>query len=67
MLQPTNLVQFISFPAEVQSSDEEDPVVDSNKCSNDEINKQFSTHFHIASEQAVSLKKTYILHSAASK
>ncbi|KAJ6643279.1 WD repeat-containing protein 89 [Pseudolycoriella hygida] len=50
------------------SSDEDDSeIIDGNTCSDLELTELFTSQYHLSAEECVSLKKTYILHMAASK
>lgn len=41
--------------------------MDEDTCTDAELNKLFTNQYHLASEECVSLKKSYILHMAANK
>lgn len=49
------------------SEDEETDIIDENTCTDTELSELFINQYHLASEECVSLKKTYILHMASSK
>lgn len=51
----------------MESSDEENPTIDGDTCTDIELAKLFRTQFHLAAEECVSLKKSYILNLDASK
>lgn len=54
--------------AENSDSDECEPVEkDADTCTENELNKMFQSKFHIASEESVSLEKSYVLHMSASR
>lgn len=53
------------FDDKADSSDEEDPVLDEDSCTQSEINELFKFNYYVTSEQSVSLKKNYILHLGA--
>lgn len=67
----TNFVLFSLLSSEniVNSSgdEEESDIIDENTCTDTELSELFTTQYHLASEECVSLKKTYILHMASSK
>lgn len=47
----------------MSSSDEEgDAIIDGDICSSDEIDNFFKSSYNLVSEEAISLKKNYILH-----
>lgn len=63
-------VKTFNFFAEdaINSSDEEDAdIIDEDTCPDNDLNKLFTNEYHLASEECVSLKKSYILHMASSK
>lgn len=51
----------------INSSDDDDSITDENACTYDELNRLFSNQYHLAFEECVSLKKSYILHLASPK
>lgn len=44
------------------SSDDEINILDSDSCTTDELNKLFNRPLYLSAEEAISLKKDYILH-----
>lgn len=59
---------FLDF-IDAGSSDSEDleSVADVDTCTENELTKMFPNKFHIASEESVSLQKSYVLHMSASR
>lgn len=49
------------------SGDEEQPILDSDICNEIELEKSFQFAYNLSSEEAISLKKTYILHLTNTK
>ncbi len=64
-----NLIFFASeTETAINSSEDEDTdIIDEDTCIEAELNELFTNQYHLASEECVSLKKTYILHMATSK
>lgn len=52
---------------EIESSDEENPIIDEDTCNEIELDKLFQTKFHLSDEKSVALKRTYALHLSATR